>query len=292
MKYVGYLFFRFTVFGFRFIPFPVMYVMSDIVAFLLRKALKYRLAVVESNLSLVYPELTDDEKHILIKKIYKNLADITLEGIKGFSMSAKQITKRHKFINPAPLDFAYKKNKSVMLVTGHYGNWEWGAFSPNFFVQQQVIGFYKPLTNPLIDRYVVQKRAKSGTILADINITSKYYKEYSDKNALFLMAADQSPTKPDLAIWTEFLGVNTPCVHGIEKYLERHDLAVIYCNITRVKRGFYELDCQWITSPDEHDKAYGETTKIFMKTLEKIILKKPENWLWTHKRWKYKDYKK
>ena len=178
-----------------------------------------------------------------------------------------------------------------MLVIGHYGNWEWGAFSPNYFIDQTIIGFYKPLTNKYINSFALRKRASSGTVLADINKTSAYFEKYHDKNSLFLMAADQSPTKPKYAIWTNFLGVKTPCIHGIEKYIDRHDLAVLYCNVIRVKRGFYELHVEWITSPLEEQKLYGETTKIFMQKLEKIIREKPENWLWTHNRWKHKDFK-
>lgn len=291
MKFIQYLFFRFLVFSFRFIPFGGLYLLSDFLAFFLRKVVKYRLTTVQKNLSMAFPDKDMKGNNILIKKIYKNLSDIMLESIKGFSLNESQFKKRHKLIQFEPLKEAYELNKSIMLVIGHYGNWEWGAFSPNYFIDQTIIGFYKPLTNKYINSFALRKRASSGTVLADINKTSAYFEKYHDKNSLFLMAADQSPTKPKYAIWTNFLGVKTPCIHGIEKYIDRHDLAVLYCNVIRVKRGFYELHVEWITSPLEEQKLYGETTKIFMQKLEKIIREKPENWLWTHNRWKHKDFK-
>jgi KDO2-lipid IV(A) lauroyltransferase len=275
------------VFLFSLIPFPLLYILSNALATLLRKIIKYRLSTISDNLDHIFPAISPSEKNELTRKIYLNLADITLEGIKGFSMSKAQIKKRHKVLNPDLLHHAYDLNKSTMLVTGHYGNWEWGAFSASYFISQDVIGFFKPLTNEYINSYAIKKRAKSGTILADINETGSFYKKYHDKNCLFLMAADQSPTKPEYAIWTEFLGINTPCVHGIEKYVEKYNLAVIYCRITRTRRGYYDLELEWITSPSEKPKNYGDTTKIFMQKLEEVIYDKPENWLWSHRRWKH-----
>lgn len=276
------------VFLFAIIPFRLLYFISNGVAFLLRKVVKYRLNTVKHNLDLVYPELTKIEKHLLIREIYRNLTDILLEGIKGFSMSKKQLMYRHKLMDSEPLETAYELNKSVMLVTGHYGNWEWGAFSPNYFIDQQVIGFYKPLTNKYINNFALKKRAFTGTILADINDTSLYFEKYHDRNSLFLMAADQSPTKPHYAVWLNFLGQKTACIHGIEKYVDQYDLAVLYCHIKRVKRGYYELHVDWITHPSDAKKQYGETTALFMKKLEKQILNKPQDWLWTHNRWKHR----
>ena len=290
MKYANYLIFRLFVSLFSITPFWLFYMISDFVAFLLQKVVRYRVNIVQENLSLVYPNFDKKKRNILIKNIYKNLSDIMLESLKGFSLTETQLKARHKLMQPEPLDTAFKMNKSVMLVTGHYGNWEWGAFSPNYFINQTVIGFYKPLTNKYINKYALKRRAKSGTVLADINETAKYYEEYYDKNCLFLMAADQSPTKPKYAIWTDFLGIKTPCIHGIEKYVFQYDLAVLNCNIVRVKRGFYELHVEWITSPTDEPKEYGENTKIFMKKLEDAINKTPENWLWSHNRWKHKDY--
>lgn len=262
------------------------------VAFLLRKVVRYRLSTIEDNLDRVYPGMKPSEKKELIRRIYLNLSDIILEGFKGFSINKDEIMKRHKCVNGELLAEAYKNNQSVILVTGHYGNWEWGAFSPNFFVQHTIVGFFKPLANRHINEYVIRKRAKSGTMLADINDTSAIFAEYYDKRSLFLLAADQSPTKPELALWFDFLGINTPCLHGVEKYVDRHKLPVVFCKITRIKRGYYEIELDWITSPKDKLKPYGENTQEFMKRLENVIRKKPEDWLWSHRRWKHADYNK
>lgn len=287
MKYINYLFFRISAFLFYLLPFRVIYFLSDILAFIFSKVVRYRYQVINENINRVYPNILTNEKQELIRKIYKNLADITVEGLKGITMTKKQIMKRHKVLNPEVLDECYARESSVILVTGHYNNWEWGAFSPSYFIKHDIIGLYKPLTNHYINSYILKKRSKSGTILADINLTKNYFDEYANKQSLFLMAADQSPTKPELAIWMDFLGVNTPCLHGLEKYVSEYNLPVIYCEIERVKRGHYALNLKWLKDMDDEDLAYGEITKLYMRTLEEIILEKPENWLWSHRRWKH-----
>lgn len=288
MNYLNYLFFRFSVFLFGILPFFILYKISDLLAWVLRKVLRYRIQTVNENLERVYPALNPQKKARLVRDIYRNLADISVESIKGMSMSPQVLKKRHYCANPELLDQAFEQNKSVILTTGHYNNWEWGAFSPNYFLKHQIIGFYKPLTNPYINNYVIKKRGTSGTILADINETQVYYDKYHDQRAVFLVAGDQSPTKPHKAIWMEFLGQKTACLHGIEKYLEKYpDLAVIFCEIKRVKRGTYELELSWIKDINSPSKAYGEVTKTYMKRLEAVIEKSPANWLWTHRRWKH-----
>lgn len=289
MKYISFLFFRLMVFVFRLLPFKLLYMLSDIVAFIFHKILRYRYKVIKENLNYVNVDFKKSQE-VIIRETYRNLADITVESIKGLSMSNKAIKARHKWINPEILNDIYHKNQSVILVTGHFNNWEWGAFSPNFFLKHKVVGLYKPLTNQHINNYMLRKRATSGTILADINRTKYYFENYHDKKAIFLMAADQSPTKPDLAIWTEFLGINTPCLHGIEKYKKEYNLLVVFLDIQRVKRGYYELELHWIDEKNTIEE-YGKTTKLFMQELEKLIINNPESWLWTHRRWKHVNKK-
>lgn len=286
MQYLGYFFFRLTVFIVSIIPFWLLYRISNIIAFILNHILKYRLKVIRQNLQLTENSISQDKT--LIRDIYRNLSDIILESFKGFSMSKSEMKKRHKVTNPEILNALYKNNKSVIVTTGHYNNWEWGAFSPNFYVQHKIVGLYKPLTNPQIDTYMQRKRGKYGTILASIDDTSKYFKQYVNDQSIFLLAADQSPTKPELAIWVPFLGLPTPCPHGLEKYSDKYDLAIIYAHVKRVKRGYYEVEMSWIKKDNEQLK-YVEATRRYMEKLDGIIKENPANWLWTHRKWKHID---
>lgn len=258
-------------------------------AFLMNTIFKYRKKVILENIRLAkITEKTGISERKLLSGIYKNLMDISLESIKGFSLSEKQIAKRHIVNNPELLDKAYSNNQSVLLVVGHYGNWEWGAFSPNFYLNHKIVALYKPLMNPLVEKFVLKRRASFGSVMASIDHTGKFFEENVDKTAMFLMAADQSPTRPDRALWIPFLGIPTPCIHGIEKYQEKYKLPVVYAEIIRMKRGLYHINLSWVKKDADLQES-GKLTYDYMKKLEKTILRDPSNWLWSHRRWKHKD---
>jgi KDO2-lipid IV(A) lauroyltransferase len=99
------------------------------------------------------------------------------------------------------------------------------------------------------------------------------------------MAADQSPSKPNHAIWVDFLGQRTAFLHGIEKHARQRDLPVVFVDIQREKRGYYTLELSFITEDPTQTKP-GEITSLYARKLEEVILKNPGNWLWSHKRWK------
>jgi KDO2-lipid IV(A) lauroyltransferase len=249
--------------------------------------IRYRKDVVTDNLTKCFP----DKKSYEIKKITKlffknNLADIFTEGIKGFTMSIKQLRKRYKIINPEILDTYFDKNQDVIAIASHYANWEWGIQALNSQIQHQAAALYKPMSNKQIDNYTKKLREKSDIHLVPINKTLDYFKSKKSKPVIYVMAADQYPGgSMDKAIWTDFLGRKTPCLHGPESYARYNNLPVFFFDVQRVKKGYYTLEIKLLAdNPKSMEK--GEITKLYMKSLEKRVISKPEDWLWSHKRWK------
>jgi KDO2-lipid IV(A) lauroyltransferase len=263
-----------------------MYGLSDFVSWLLRDVIKYRRNVVEENLRLSCLKVSETERENLIYEIYRNLSDILLEGIKSFSMSKKQVLNRHKVLNPEILDSYAKAGKSVILVTGHLGNWEWGSLSAGLQTSLRIVGFYKPMKNKLINAFIRRSRARFGTELAPIRQTSLSFEKFADKPSMFLMAADQNPTKVNLAYWTHFLGRETAFLHGPEKHAINNNHPVVFTEINRVKRGYYELVISELVN-NPSTCTPGEITEKYVRKLEAVIMEKPGNWLWTHRRWKH-----
>ena len=101
------------------------------------------------------------------------------------------------------------------------------------------------------------------------------------------MAADQSPSKPEKAIWVDFLNQKTAFLDGPERHARLRDIPVLFVDIQRVKRGFYTLEIS-VNSAHPTETAVGEITRTYAHKLEEVIRAKPENWLWSHRRWKYK----
>jgi len=269
------------------IPFPLLFGLSNFIAFILYRVVGYRKQVVIQNLTASFPEMSQNELKRVMKLFYKNLADIFLEGIKAFMMFRKQILNRHKIINPEVLNQFQSTKQSIIVVTGHYTNWEWGSLSASLQTKLNVIAFYKPLHNTYIDRFVIWSRSKFGTTLASIKETAPTFEKYKDIPSIYLMASDQNVPKKfrDRAYWVQFLNRNTPFLHGAEKYARLYNLPVVYADIQRAKRGFYTIHLSILTT-NPQELSEGKITELYANKLESIIKQKPENWLWSHRRWK------
>ncbi|MBN2280320.1 MAG: lysophospholipid acyltransferase family protein [Candidatus Marinimicrobia bacterium] len=280
-----YLFFRLMVFINRFIPFFIFYYIADLLYFLLYYLFRYRRKVVTSNLERVFPEKRSKEISELVRKFYRNLSDILLESIKGFSTDINTLVKRFKILNPELLDQYYNEGSDVIILGAHYANWEWGALASGMQTKMHVIGLYKPLSNQYVDEYLKRKRAVWNMELASIYVTTKIFDKDYGKPKAVIMLADQCPNNLKHAVFVDFLGQDTACLHGPEKHGRRKNMPLLYADVQRVKRGHYTLELsELIGNPLELEE--GKITEIYMKKLEEIILKQPENWLWSHRRWK------
>lgn len=288
MNLLGAFTFFCAVVFFGVFPFPLLYLFSYVVRFFLYGVFGYRKAVVVENLKGSFPNYSHKEIKRLTNLFYKNLVDIILEGFRAFTMSRRQILKRHRITNPELLEEFYKKGQSVIVVAGHYCNWEWGSLSASLQTEFNVVAFYKPLNNRYVDRFVRWSRSRFGTTLAPISDTSLTFERCRDTRTTYLMAGDQGMPKEfmDRAYWVQFLNRETAFLHGMEKHARLNNLPVLYADIQRVKRGYYVIEFSILTQqPLELEE--GVLTEMYARKLESIILKKPENWLWSHRRWKH-----
>jgi len=198
------------------LPFRILYMFSDFLRFVLLNVVGYRKSVVEDNLRKCFPEKDEKDINRLVRLSYKNLADVTVESFKGFTMSDAQIVARHKVIKPEMLNRFSEKGRGVILLPNHYGNWEWGAMSPSLYFNHEVVVLYKPLSNKYIDRFVRKNRSRTGGQLVSIYQTAEIFEAHKDKVTAYVMAADQSPSNKAKSIWIRFLGRDTAFLHGPE----------------------------------------------------------------------------
>ncbi len=268
------------------IPFFLLYPFSNFIAFLMNRIFGYRKKIILDNLKRCFPKLSDGEQREMLVPIYKNLTDIIIEGIKSFTIRKGQVVRRHKILNPEFFQQYIEKGQSVIAITAHYNNWEWGSLSAALQTNMKVVGLYKPLSNPWVDKFLKWSRSRSGTILAPIYDTTAAFDRYSNQTAIFLMAADQNPSNPEKAYWVDFLGQETAFLHGPEKHAKKNKLPIVYIDIIRKKRGYYTIVMSELIK-DPMIYPEGEITQVYASKVEEMIRRYPPNWLWSHRRWKH-----
>jgi Kdo2-lipid IVA lauroyltransferase/acyltransferase len=271
------------------VPLPILYLLSDFAFFILYYVVQYRKKVVMDNLTIAFPEKSEDEKKIIAKKFYHNFTDTFIEAIKMISISRKEVEKRIK-INPESVKILEESKKNIQVHAMHTFNWEVVNLGMAGRIPFPFLVVYMAIGNPYLERLFVKMRSKMGTILISAgDFKSKFHQYTTNKYALVLVA-DQTPGSPANAYWVSLFGKLTPFLTGPEKGARLNDCAVVFCNFFKTRRGYYEIELHTETL-EPRDLKRGELTLRFVRYMESCIRRRPDNYLWSHKRWKwpYKD---
>lgn len=268
------------------LPFGWLYFFSDFLFFALYRCLGYRKAVVRKNLSLSFPDKTRQELRIIEKKFYQNFTDLLLEVIKIRRVNIESIINRCAITNLSIYEHFHQKNKSVIALMGHTGNWEWASIVMRKKSPYQLNVVYKNLDNSAMNQLLFDARNKFGAY--PIAMQHVYKELLSQKEALSVTAllADQAPN-PKIAHWTSFLNQETPFFNGAIKIAKKLNYPILFVNVRRVKRGHYVIDTEVLVEQPA-DQSIEDMVELYVRKLEQTIERNPDQWLWSHKRWKHK----
>ncbi len=211
-----------------------------------------------------------------------------VETFKILTISKEGIKKHCKFNEECLAVFAKyaAENRSVIMVMGHMGNWEWAGHPFSLLCKQRLVVLYHPLANKHFDGLMLRMRSRFGTNM--IPMKTAFKEMLANKNELTatVFIADQTPL-PESAYWTTFLNQDTPVFKGTETIARKLNLPVVYCCVKKVKRGYYEMFAEPLIENPSATRD-GEITEAHTKRLERDIIAQPESWLWSHRRWKHK----
>lgn len=267
------------------LPYKVLYFISDGIYGLFYYVLKYRRQVVKSNLLIAFPEKTEIERVAIAKEFYHHFLDTFIETIKFLSLSDKEFAKRLTG-NFDLISGIYTTGQNVQLLSGHFFNWEymnWGIARNSPY---PLIGVYAPISNAAFRRVILKMRSRYKTIpVSTEEFKSKFHELAKGRYALALIA-DQNPGISEKSYWLPFFGKLTGFVTGPEKSARINGDAVVLANFYKVKRGFYKVDFELLTK-EPRQFSRGELTKKYVNYIEECIRKKPANYLWSHRRWKW-----
>lgn len=273
------------------VPWRIFYMLASFVYLLVYYIIGYRKKTVKENLTLVFPEKNDQEIKKIMKAFYKHMCDMFLEMIRTLSISEQELTNRFLIKNTDKLAELETKNKSIIVMMGHYNSYEW-TIAIDLLSKFKCVGIYKPIKNKHFDELAHSIRARFGSILVPSRKATKVitYNERQDQPELNMygLISDQSPNLLRTNFWTDFMGIKVPAFMGGEILAKRLDLSIYYLDVKKVKRGYYEATLVPIAEEPRNVEDYFITTS-FIKKLEKQIREKPENYLWTHKRWKHRN---
>ncbi len=280
-----YLSLPFLIF-FSVLPFRVLYILSDLLFPVIYYLVGYRKKVVFDNISNAFPEKTEEEVELLAKKFYRHFLDVVFEILKMRTISPKKLNKRIRYSNPELLEKYYAENKGVIGMSAHYNNWEWTSACSVWGPHQAVV-IYKPLSNKYFDRYMKVSRERHGVKMVPMRETLRQVvKDQKEGNlVLYGLISDQSPVWEEVQYWSLLMNQHTAFITGAEKLAVKTGQPAVYFSMRKIKRGRYIIDLIPL-SEDPANTSKNEITEKFVRTMEDLLRKNPEFWLWTHRRWK------
>lgn len=268
------------------LPMRILYMISSGLFIIVYYIVGYRKKVVKSNLSLAFPEKSQEERDIITKKFFIHFCDIIVETLKGLTISEKEIRKRFIISNAEVLDSYYERDRSVLIMAGHYANWEWSGVL-NKVMRYQAHAVYKPLRNKQFDALIKKARERfGGMIISNRYIVPVLFRKWKKgEKTLTYILSDQSPKQDSYKHRDTFMGVDVPVFTGTEELAKKFDFSVLYVQVRKIRRGYYSTTFVPVAdNPKEYEDF--QITRMFLDLLEQQIKEKPEYYLWSHKRWK------
>ena len=274
------------------LPFRILFLISDFFYFILFYLIRYRKKLVQMNLQNAFPDKNPNEIRKIEKDFYRYFCDCFFETIKLLHISDSEMKKHIAFNNKEPLQNVLDKKQPVVLLLGHYGNWEWiPSLALHMRLDEDTVfgQIYRPLKNKSFDSFFLHIRKRFRTV----NLTK--YNVYRDivsimkanKNWILGFMSDQKPSGNQVPHLMRFLNQETPILTGTEKIAQHTGAAVCYLDITSIKRGYYEVDMP-IIFDNAAETSEFEITEKYIRFLEQTIRRNPACYLWTHNRWRIK----
>ena len=266
----------------------VLYVLSDILAWLVADVIGYRRRVVLENLASSFPTKSPEEIERIARKFYGFLTDYFVETVKLTTMSRRQMIRRMRFEGIQKVDATLRDRRDVVLYLGHYCNWEWVSSLPLHLTPGALPGqIYHPLESPAADRLFLRLRGRWGAISVRLHETLRVIARWRRDGTTSIVGyiADQVPGYNGIHCWIDFLNHDTPVYSGPERIARMQHAEVYYLDISRPRRGQYIGRFIRIT-PDAAREPQFFVTREYFRLLQQSICNHPQYWLWSHRRWK------
>ena len=202
-------------------------------------------------------------------------------------MGPKGYKNRIKVTNLELITRLQEQQKSIFYAIPHSGNWEWfGKMIPDF-AEHNSLAIYKRVKNAVFERLMLYMRTKGCNLeMIESNSVLRRLMQLRDKQNGVLMMADQTSHGLESDYWTEFLHQDTCWFTGIERIAKKLDYAVVFVSMVRTGRGRYEVSFEVVVD-DPKAAADGEIMEKYVRCVERFINANPDNWLWSHRRWKH-----
>jgi KDO2-lipid IV(A) lauroyltransferase len=262
-----------------------MYALATLSAFLMRDVLRYRVRVARDNLRRALPELSETERRRILRRHYQVFAEALFELPRVAVMSPAELRARVTVAGVDTVHAEYALGRSTLLLIGHQCNWEWLLQATALAVGVPFLAAYKPPHSAYADRLMLGLRGRFGVRMVPGKRLLREVLRWRGTAHAVGMVADQMPTSSPGRVWLRFMGRETAFFPGPGEIARAAGYSAYFMPLRRVRRGHYESGFVQLVAAGERLEV-AEFTARYAAQLEAMIRACPEDWAWTHRRWK------
>ncbi|MDR1528843.1 MAG: lysophospholipid acyltransferase family protein [Burkholderiales bacterium] len=270
------------------LPLWALYGIADVLFIVAFYLFRWRRDIAEGNLRRAFPEKSSEEINAIARQNYRNMGMVLAEGIWGARATAADMRSRIIIENPEALDPYIARGQSPLLMAAHFCNWEWMIFTAGLYLSAPVVGVYKPQHVQGADIFLKRMRTHLGGTLIPHKDFAREVVRRRKQVFIYALIADQTPLKSEKKHWSFFLNQDTAFFVGSDRLARIIKAPVFFISAKRLRRGHYALRFEQIGDPPYDAHQESAIIENYVRCLERDIRNSPENWLWVHKKWKYK----
>lgn len=254
----------------------------------------YRKTVVLSNMKQAFgDELSDQEIKKLALSFYSHVAKCLKENVLMRFMTLNQIKSKARVEGLENIRDIILNNQSMLLLTGHFGNWEFAPIAGILNFEAYRDHFYfirKEIKVEWLENILFHRFHRAGLKIISSKNALTEVSEAMDKKAAVVFVLDQHAcirAKDGVAV--DFFKKKAGTYRSLAMLANYTNAPVVPVQTFRDSKGKHVLQfhpplARISTNSNRQDQL--ENTLLYNRTLESMIIAHPEQWMWMHKRWK------
>jgi len=285
---IEYIVFVLFSFSFSLLGLNLSRKIAPLLAFVFFYFIPIRKNVVIENLQIAFPENDQTFNKKLAFRIYSSFATTLVEIMCLPFLKKSDLADALDCRNLELIIGKYNEGKGVILLSSHFGNWEFGAIATAIQTQLPFSVVVKPLRNPLVSEWMNKARTKFGNEVVPLGISiRKTYQTLKEKKIVAMVADQRGPRE---GVRVDFFGREVSVYTGPAALALKTGSPIIFGIPVRQKNYKYRTVLVEISQsdlPESDEDKIKEISQRHTSYLEKMIRENPEQWLWMHDRWKY-----
>lgn len=261
---------------------------SSVIAFIFYYFIPIRKTVVIKNLKLAFPKFSEKEIHKIAYGCYKSFCLTLSEILYMPRLSEEQLHKVMFCENADLIKTKVKEGNGLILLSAHFGNWEYLATSVSSELNEKFYVVVKQQRNTYVNNWLNKMRTKWTNEVVPLGVSIRNIFAVLKNKGIVAMVADQRGPKEGLKL--EFFGRLTSVYTGPAVLSLKINCPIVIGISVRQKDLNYKaklIEINRDNLPENYDNKVIELTKRMIDVIENIIRENPEQWLWMHNRWKH-----